>query len=46
VFERIAAGEYPHLPSFDHDICGDCPVSGSLCPVVRPRSRSKRESRG
>ena len=44
VFERIAAAEYPHLTSFDHDTCSDCPVSGTLCPIVRPHTKGKRGS--
>jgi ATP-dependent helicase/nuclease subunit A len=42
VFAGIAAGRFPRLPAFDHDICSDCPVSGGLCPVVRPKTRAKR----
>lgn len=41
VFERIASADFHHLVSFDHDTCSDCPVSGSLCPVVRPRTKGK-----
>jgi ATP-dependent helicase/nuclease subunit A len=40
-FARIASGAYPHLPAFDQEVCGQCPASGNLCPVVR-RGTKKR----
>lgn len=33
---RMVAGEYARLGAFDADTCPDCPVSGSLCPIVHP----------
>jgi len=46
VFASIAAGEYPRLPSFDHGTCRDCPVSGSLCPVVPPGTKRRKAVAG
>ena len=43
-FARMAAREYPRLRAFDAGVCPDCPVSGSLCPVVHPGGRTSRRS--
>jgi hypothetical protein len=40
--ERMSSGAFPPRSAFDPDECGDCPVSGGLCPVVRPKGRSRR----
>lgn len=37
---RMRAGEFPRLGAFHERYCADCPVSGSLCPVVHPGRRS------
>jgi ATP-dependent helicase/nuclease subunit A len=36
VFARMSTGAFPPRAAFDPLVCGDCPVSGSLCPVVHP----------
>jgi ATP-dependent helicase/nuclease subunit A len=36
-FARMEAGEFGRRGGFEPHICGDCPVSGSLCPVTPPR---------
>jgi ATP-dependent helicase/nuclease subunit A len=41
-FARMARGAFDRLTSFDAGVCPDCPVSGSLCPVVHPGSRPVR----
>lgn len=42
VFARMAAREFPRLRSFDAAVCPECPVSGSLCPIVHPGDRGAR----
>lgn len=42
LFDRISAADYPRLSAFDHDTCRGCPVSGGLCPVVRPGTKRAR----
>ncbi len=37
VFARVEAGEFGRRGAYEPHICGDCPVSGSLCPVTPPR---------
>jgi ATP-dependent exoDNAse (exonuclease V) beta subunit len=44
IFASIAAGDYPRLSSFDHGICQGCAVAGSLCPIVRPGTKSARSA--
>lgn len=36
VFTRMGAGEFGRRDAFEPHVCGDCPVSGSLCPVTPP----------
>jgi ATP-dependent helicase/nuclease subunit A len=38
--ERMAAGEYAPLPAWRREVCGECPVAGSICPVAPPMPRS------
>jgi len=42
-FAAMEKGSFPTLHAFDPVLCGDCPVSGSLCRVVRPSARSGKE---
>ena len=37
VLGRMEAGEFGRRRAYEPHICGDCPVSGSLCPVTPPR---------
>jgi ATP-dependent helicase/nuclease subunit A len=39
-FERMSTGRFPARSAYDPDLCGDCPVSGGLCPVVHPKGRA------
>jgi hypothetical protein len=32
---RMAAGEYPPLEKWRRDVCGECPIAGTLCTVER-----------
>jgi hypothetical protein len=36
VFARMEAGEFGRRDAYDPHVCGDCPVSGSLCPITPP----------
>jgi len=36
LFARMESGEFGRRNAFEPHICGDCPVSGSLCPVTPP----------
>lgn len=38
-FSAMEGGTFPTLEAFDPVLCGDCPVSGSLCRVVHPKAR-------
>lgn len=35
-FARMGAGEFGRRKGFEPHVCGDCPVSGSLCPITPP----------
>jgi RecB family exonuclease len=41
-FAAMGRGEFEPLRSFEASVCYDCPVSGSLCPVVHPGSKAAR----
>jgi RecB family exonuclease len=45
VLERMNAGAFPRLSAFSERYCTDCPVSGSLCPVVHPGRKRGCERR-
>jgi ATP-dependent helicase/nuclease subunit A len=40
-FSAMDRGTFPTRGAFDPVLCGDCPVSGSLCRVVRRATRSR-----
>jgi RecB family exonuclease len=41
---RMSGGEFPSLRAYDFVLCADCPVSGGLCRVVHPHTRTKPTS--
>jgi ATP-dependent helicase/nuclease subunit A len=41
-FAAMGRGEFEPQRSFEASVCYDCPVSGSLCPVVHPGSKAAR----
>lgn len=38
--EKMESGEFPHLPEFTQDVCGECPALGGLCPINPRRGAS------
>lgn len=43
-FARMTRREFPRRSSFDAQVCPECPVSGSLCPVTHPGVRARSGS--
>jgi ATP-dependent exoDNAse (exonuclease V) beta subunit len=41
-FAAMGRGEFARRRAFDASVCPDCPVSGSLCPVVHPGGKAAR----
>jgi ATP-dependent exoDNAse (exonuclease V) beta subunit len=41
-FASMGRGECERRRSFDASVCPDCPVSGSLCPIVHPGGKGVR----
>jgi ATP-dependent exoDNAse (exonuclease V) beta subunit len=44
-FASMGRGEFERRRSFEASVCPDCPVSGSLCPVVHPGGKGERTCR-
>jgi len=45
-FAAMRSRRFQTLDAFDPVLCGDCPVSGSLCRVVHPGTRAGMGDRG